>query len=48
MENLVSVAMTIGAYDEDIVNLNVDTLWRGGIFENTASLSLDVASSHTK
>lgn len=30
--------MTAGTYGEDIVNLNVDSLWRGGKFENTVSL----------
>ena len=27
-------AMPIGSYDKEIVNLNVDSLWRGGPFEN--------------
>lgn len=28
------IAMPIGSYDKEIVNLNVDSLWRGGPFES--------------
>lgn len=29
-----SLAMPVGSYDKEIVNLNVDSLWRGGPFES--------------
>jgi hypothetical protein len=38
------IAMTVGTYDEDIVNLNVDSLWRGGNFENTVILPTGITN----
>lgn len=32
--------MPLGAYGKEIINLNIDSLWRGGPFEDQVSLTV--------
>lgn len=49
----ITTAMPLGAYGKEIVNLNIDSLWRGGPFEssvrtNSMRISILIEDSRIK